>query len=161
MHGAYEHFKEGGWGMWPILFTSVVTIAIIVERAVYLFRASVDKDTVYVGEQVNLTLTITLVPLVITTTSLPDGQIGTAYSSTLTSSGGTGAVTWTRAAGTLPAGAERARLVRLSQSQKRVAQLLGLIDPKAAFAPATRFVASFCDFFSERYWLTVLSTDSL
>jgi biopolymer transport protein ExbB/TolQ len=30
--------------MWPILFTSVVTIAIIVERAVYLFRASVDKD---------------------------------------------------------------------------------------------------------------------
>jgi biopolymer transport protein ExbB/TolQ len=30
--------------MWPILFTSVVTFAIIVERAVYLFRASVDKD---------------------------------------------------------------------------------------------------------------------
>jgi len=30
--------------MWPILFTSVVIIAIIVERAVYLFRASVDKD---------------------------------------------------------------------------------------------------------------------
>ena len=37
-------FHKGGWGMWPILFTSVVTIAIIVERAVYLFRASVDKD---------------------------------------------------------------------------------------------------------------------
>ena len=33
-------FHKGGWGMWPILFTSVVTIAIIVERAVYLFRAS-------------------------------------------------------------------------------------------------------------------------
>jgi biopolymer transport protein ExbB/TolQ len=30
--------------MWPILFTSVLIIAIIVERAVYLFRASVDKD---------------------------------------------------------------------------------------------------------------------
>ena len=31
--------------MWPILFTSVITIAtVIVERAVYLFRASVDKD---------------------------------------------------------------------------------------------------------------------
>ncbi|MGE0401232.1 MAG: MotA/TolQ/ExbB proton channel family protein [Kofleriaceae bacterium] len=30
--------------MWPILFTSVIIIAIIVERAVYLFRASVDKD---------------------------------------------------------------------------------------------------------------------
>ena len=37
-------FHKGGWGMWPILFTSVITIAIIVERAVYLFRASVDKD---------------------------------------------------------------------------------------------------------------------
>ena len=37
-------FHKGSWGMWPILFTSVVTIAIIVERAVYLFRASVDKD---------------------------------------------------------------------------------------------------------------------
>ena len=37
-------FHKGGWGMWPILITSVVTIAIIVERAVYLFRASVDKD---------------------------------------------------------------------------------------------------------------------
>src|SRR3954471_5925167 len=37
-------FHKGGWGMWPILFTSVITIALIVERAVYLFRASVDKD---------------------------------------------------------------------------------------------------------------------
>jgi biopolymer transport protein ExbB/TolQ len=37
-------FHKGGWGMWPILFTSVVIIAIVVERAVYLFRASVDKD---------------------------------------------------------------------------------------------------------------------
>jgi biopolymer transport protein ExbB len=37
-------FHKGGWGMWPILFTSVVIIAIIVERSVYLFRASVDKD---------------------------------------------------------------------------------------------------------------------
>lgn len=37
-------FHKGGWGMWLILFTSVVTIALIVERAVFLFRASVDKD---------------------------------------------------------------------------------------------------------------------
>lgn len=39
-----KSFNDGGWGMWPILFTSVLTIAVIVERAVYLFRASVDKD---------------------------------------------------------------------------------------------------------------------
>ena len=37
-------FHDGGWGMWPILFTSVFIIGVIVERAVYLFRASVDKD---------------------------------------------------------------------------------------------------------------------
>jgi biopolymer transport protein ExbB len=37
-------FHEGGWGMWPILFSSIIMIAIIVERAVYLFKASVDKD---------------------------------------------------------------------------------------------------------------------
>jgi biopolymer transport protein ExbB/TolQ len=39
-----EAFHKGGWGMWPILFTSVLIIGVIVERAVYLFRASVDKD---------------------------------------------------------------------------------------------------------------------
>jgi biopolymer transport protein ExbB len=37
-------FHEGGKGMWPILLTSVVIIALIVERSVYLLRASVDKD---------------------------------------------------------------------------------------------------------------------
>ena len=44
MHGAYEHFKEGGWGMWPILFWSIITIGIIVERALYLFGSSINKD---------------------------------------------------------------------------------------------------------------------
>lgn len=39
-----EAFQEGGWGMWPILVTSIVIIAVIVERSVYLFKASVDKD---------------------------------------------------------------------------------------------------------------------
>jgi biopolymer transport protein ExbB len=44
MHAAYEHFKEGGWGMWPILFWSIVTIGIIVERALFLFGSSINKD---------------------------------------------------------------------------------------------------------------------
>lgn len=39
-----QHFHDGGWPMWIILLTSVITIALVVERAVYLFRASVDKD---------------------------------------------------------------------------------------------------------------------
>ena len=37
-------FHEGGWGMWLILVTSIFIIGIIVERSVYLFKASVDKD---------------------------------------------------------------------------------------------------------------------
>jgi biopolymer transport protein ExbB len=44
LKGISEAFHEGGWGMWPILVTSIIIIAIIVERAVYLFKASVDKD---------------------------------------------------------------------------------------------------------------------
>jgi len=44
MHGAYEHFKEGGWGMWPILFWSILTIGVIVERALFLFGSSINKD---------------------------------------------------------------------------------------------------------------------
>ncbi len=39
-----EMFHEGGWGMWPILGCLIVTIAIIVERSIYLVQSSVDKD---------------------------------------------------------------------------------------------------------------------
>jgi len=42
--------------------------------------------------------------LTIGTTSLPDGILATAYSSTLQSAGGTGAVTWSISAGNLPVG---------------------------------------------------------
>jgi biopolymer transport protein ExbB/TolQ len=40
----WTHFQQGKWGMWVILFWSVVTIGIIVERALYLYGASVNKD---------------------------------------------------------------------------------------------------------------------
>ncbi len=53
---------------------------------------------------VSLTLTMAAVPLVITTTGLPDAQTGVAYSAPLASAGGTGAVIWTISSGTLPAG---------------------------------------------------------
>ncbi len=42
--------------------------------------------------------------LAITTTSLPNGQVGTAYSTTLTATGGTTPYTWSLTSGTLPAG---------------------------------------------------------
>ena len=51
----------------------------------------------------NLTLTIAPRPLVLTSTALPSARVGTAYSTTLTASGGTTPYTWS-ASGTLPSG---------------------------------------------------------
>jgi subtilisin family serine protease len=45
-----------------------------------------------------------LPPPTITTSSLPDGTVGVAYSATLQASGGTPAYTWSLESGTLPAG---------------------------------------------------------
>jgi len=46
----------------------------------------------------------TVCSLSLATTSLPAGQVGTAYSQTLTTTGATGAISFTLASGTLPAG---------------------------------------------------------
>jgi hypothetical protein len=43
-------------------------------------------------------------PLAVSTTSLADGSVGTAYSQSLTATGGTTPYTWTVSVGTLPAG---------------------------------------------------------
>jgi hypothetical protein len=43
-------------------------------------------------------------PLAVTTTSLADGSVGSAYSESLTATGGTTPYTWTVSVGTLPAG---------------------------------------------------------
>src|SRR5204862_6440356 len=37
-------FHEGGWGMWPILFILMLTLSIVIERAVFLRRAVIDKE---------------------------------------------------------------------------------------------------------------------
>lgn len=39
-----DAFHEGGFGMWPILILLAITISIVVERAVYLRKAVIDKD---------------------------------------------------------------------------------------------------------------------
>ncbi len=44
MAAAWHHFEAGGWAMWLILFWLVCSIAIIAERTVYLFGASINKD---------------------------------------------------------------------------------------------------------------------
>src|SRR5262249_12498648 len=49
-------------------------------------------------------LTVAAGPLTITTTALPGGVVGAAYSATLAASGGTPPYTWAIASGALPAG---------------------------------------------------------
>src|ERR1700755_1054524 len=39
-----HHFEEGGWGMYPILFFNMLSIGIIVERAIYLYRCSINRE---------------------------------------------------------------------------------------------------------------------
>jgi hypothetical protein len=52
----------------------------------------------------NLSLAVTATPLTITTSTLPSGTDGAAYSDTLQASGGTPAYTWSISTGSLPAG---------------------------------------------------------
>jgi subtilisin family serine protease len=53
----------------------------------------------------NLSISVASAPtLLITTTTLVEGQIGVSYSATVTASGGTGSYTWARVSGTLPPG---------------------------------------------------------
>src|SRR5438045_9222742 len=44
MAGLWKHFQDGGWGMYPIVLWSIITIGIIVERSLYLFGSSINKD---------------------------------------------------------------------------------------------------------------------
>ena len=50
------------------------------------------------------TINPAVTPVTITTSSLPNGTVGTAYSATLSASGGTTPYTWSISAGSLPAG---------------------------------------------------------
>jgi hypothetical protein len=52
---------------------------------------------------INFTLTV-VEPLVITTTSMPDGTVGTPYSAALAATGGTSPYTWSLLSGSLPNG---------------------------------------------------------
>jgi hypothetical protein len=62
-----------------------------------------DSDNPQQIKTLSATLTIAAA-LAVTTESLPNGQIGVAYSATLNASGGTAPYTWSVASGTLPAG---------------------------------------------------------
>ena len=85
--------------------TGVISgVPTVLSSATPLTFSVTDSSTPTGSATASLTLTIAPVPLVITTSALPDGQSGVPYSTTLTSSGGTGAVTWTLTSGPLPVG---------------------------------------------------------
>ena len=44
MSSLWHHYQAGGWAMWIILFWLVCAIAVIAERAVYLYGASINKE---------------------------------------------------------------------------------------------------------------------
>ncbi len=44
MSSLWKHYTDGKWGMHIILFWSIVTIGIIIERALYLYGSSINKD---------------------------------------------------------------------------------------------------------------------
>lgn len=44
MHGLMESFKEGGWGMYPILLLAVICLVITVERTLFLLKCKVDVE---------------------------------------------------------------------------------------------------------------------
>jgi len=44
MSSLMEAFREGGWGMYPILFWQILAIGIIIERAIYLYKSSINRD---------------------------------------------------------------------------------------------------------------------
>lgn len=61
-------------------------------------------DSTGLSSQAKLSIVITNPPLTITTSSLPNGTVGTAYSQTLIATGGLSPYTWSVASGSLPAG---------------------------------------------------------
>ncbi len=44
MSSLWHHFQMGGWAMYIILFWMICAIAVIAERAVYLYGSSINKD---------------------------------------------------------------------------------------------------------------------
>jgi Putative Ig domain len=63
-----------------------------------------DSTSPALTKSVSLGLTIALPPLVITTATLANGQVGVAYSANLAATGGVPPYTWSMTSGSLPAG---------------------------------------------------------
>jgi len=83
----------------PIAYTAPATLP---APATVTLTATVS----YTSRRASATITLTgaAASLQITTTSLPNGQVGSSYSTTLTATGGTAPDTWSLTSGSLPAG---------------------------------------------------------
>lgn len=44
MRALGRQFEEGGWGMYPILFFLVLALGVIIERAIYLYKSSINRE---------------------------------------------------------------------------------------------------------------------
>jgi biopolymer transport protein ExbB/TolQ len=44
MSSIAHHFEEGGWMMYGILFWLIIAVGVIVERAVFLYKSSINKE---------------------------------------------------------------------------------------------------------------------
>ncbi len=64
----------------------------------------VDSSSPALTQTATFTLTVSPAPLVISTSSLPNGQTGVAYTATLVATGGVSPYTWSLTSGSLPAG---------------------------------------------------------
>ena len=69
----------------------------------YTFTVQV-QDATGTTAQTSLTIVVSALPLSIVTTSLPGGAVATAYTQTVQANGGTGAIAWSIATGSLPTG---------------------------------------------------------
>jgi len=50
LHNVLNGFKEGGWGMWPILAVGMVAVIIIIDRTRYLYFSAVTDRLRFVAE---------------------------------------------------------------------------------------------------------------
>ena len=87
------------------------------------------------GQTATATLSVKInAALAVTTASLPAGTIGTAYSAKLAASGGTGTLTWSVTAGTLPAGLTLAGNGQLTGTPTAAARSTVTVQVKDAVA---------------------------
>lgn len=101
VNGVSQNITFSPSGAWTTWNTHNVTVTLASGATNTIRLESNGQDLANIDE---LTSAATNSVPSITTASLPGGTVGTAYGQTLTATGGDGALAWSLAAGTLPAG---------------------------------------------------------